>query len=110
MKFPLLFAVVLGTLVSACGGSSTSPAPTTPSAATTTFQGTIAGSTGQTGTLDVTVQTVVASAFPFFSFPLVATLHAQTGTIAATGSLHLVGSSTTSLTGTYDSSTTTMNL
>src|SRR5580765_4960882 len=97
---PLLLAVAL--LPSACGGSSGSSSPTTPSGATTTtFMGTIAGSAGQTGTLSVTIDTkLAASVASIFRFPFMATLHAQSNTVTASGSLHVAGGGTTALTGT----------
>jgi hypothetical protein len=105
------WVVLVGTLFVGCGGGNSSTSgPATPSTPTTTFQGTIAGSTGQSGTIDVTVQTTVAYLAPR-SFSLVQTLHAQTtGTVAATGSLHLAGGATTALTGTFDSSAKTLSL
>lgn len=109
MRFPPLFTVIVATLLSACGGGSsgsTPPSPTTPSPATSTFQGTIAGSGRQSGTLTVSVQAQVAASFPsIMRWPFVATLHAQGTTVAATGSLHIAGGSTVALTGTFDSST-----
>jgi hypothetical protein len=88
------------------------PSPTDPApSATTSFQGTVAGSGGQSGTLSVTVQTQVAALNPrYFQMPLVATLHAQSTSVAATGSLRLIGGSTTTLTGTYDSSNKALSL
>lgn len=101
-------------IAASCGGSKNSgSSPTSPtSAASTTFQGTIAGSaSSQSGTLAVTVQTQVAAASPSsFRLPFVATLHAQGTSVTATGSLRLIGGSTTSLTGTYDSSSRALNL
>jgi hypothetical protein len=111
MRIPLLFTLIAGILQSGCGGGSKTP--TTPStAATSTFQGNIAGSGGQSGTLAVTVQSQVAAfSAPIFQWPFVATLHAQATTIAATGSVHVVGGSgTTTLSGTFDSSTKALNL
>lgn len=100
-------------LATACGGGSGS-SPTTPSAPapppnTTTFQGTIAGSSGdQTGTLTVTVQGQVASARPWLWLPFISTLHAQS--VSASGSVHVSGGSTTSLTGTFDTATRALTL
>jgi hypothetical protein len=121
----ILRLLVGGCVVLAVGcGSKTPSAPSpTPSASpaptaaptSTTFQGTIAGANGQTGTLAVTVQAQVAAAsgsifrWPLFRLPFVAVLHAQ-ATTAATGNVHVAGSSTTGLTGTYDSSTKALSL
>lgn len=111
----LLFACVL---VASCGSDSssssgttpTTPTTPTPTPATTTFQGTIAGATGETGTMTVTVQAQVTSAVPsFFRWPFVATLHAQ-GSVTATGSFRAAGGATTTLTGTYETSTRALSL
>jgi hypothetical protein len=105
----LMSLLLMAPLASACGGdaSPTDPGPS----ATTSFQGTVAGSGGQSGTLSVTVQAQVAAIRPsYFQLPIVATVHAQATTAAATGSLRLIGSGTTALTGTYDSSNKTVNL
>lgn len=104
-------------LQTACGGSSAST-PTTPSAAetSTTFQGTVAGSSGQTGTLDVTVQAKLASLNTAATLAqrvlaaLVPAVEAQTATVAATGTLHIAGGATTTLAGTYDPSAKTVSL
>ena len=105
MKLRPLLVLLVGILVSACGKS-----PTTPGT-TTTFQGVIAGSSGQSGTLAVTVQAQVAAAFvPRLQWPFVATLQAQATSVAATGTLHLVGGATTDLTGTFDTSSKALSL
>jgi hypothetical protein len=85
-------SIVLAVFGFSCSGSST-----TPSSNTTTFQGTLAGSGGQAGTLSITVQALV-------------TVPAAGPPAAATGSLHLIGGSTTSLAGTFDPSTNGVNL
>lgn len=98
--------------LSACGGATSTPStPTTPSQ-TTAFQGTVAGSAGQNGTLTVTVQTTVAASLASsFHFPFVATLHAQTtSTVTATGNLTLTGGSNIPLTGTFNTSTKALSL
>lgn len=97
--------MLLGGLMWACSRDSS---PTNPSAATTTFQGTIAGSSNQSGTLAVTVQGQVASARPSLFGPLVATLHAQS--VSASGTLRAIGGSTISLSGTYNSTTKVLEL
>ena len=103
MKARLALLVLVCSVAAAAIASPSSP--TAPSSPPTAFQGTVAGTGNQSGTLTVTVQTVVAaSSASFFGFPFVATLHAQTTTVAATGSLHLIGGSTIALTGTFDSS------
>ena len=107
MRLLHVFALVLGTvLLSACGGDDS----TEPSAVTTTFQGTVAGTAGQTGTLTVTVQTQVAAVTPpFFRVPGLAILDAET--VSATGSVRIVGfHETVTLTGTYDTTTKKLNL
>lgn len=112
MRFPLLFTLVVGTLLSACGGGSSGSTPTTPSSvATSTFQGTIAGSGPQSGTLTFTVQSQVAAfSASIFRWPFIATLHAQATTVAASGSVHVVGGGTIALSGTFDSSTRALSL
>ena len=100
----LLSAVAFG----GCGS------PATPDSSTT-FQGTIAGSGGQTGTLNITIQAVVvASSAGSSSQPggLFAGIKRTWSAFApvvlaaassASGTVHLAGGSTTSLSGTYDS-------
>jgi hypothetical protein len=109
MRHSLLCALLLAPLASACGGGDSSP--TAPGAATTSFQGTVAGSNGQSGTLSVTVDSQVATIRPFsFPWSVVATVHAQSTAVSATGSLRLIGGGTTTLTGTYNSSAKTLTL
>lgn len=98
-----------GSKNSSSGGNPTSPTPAaTPS---TTFQGIIAGTTNQTGTLTVTVQAQVAAVSPsFFKLPFVVTLHAQGTSVTATGSVRAAGGSATALTGTYDTSSRALSL
>jgi hypothetical protein len=99
-------AVLLATfgLFSGCGASPTSPTPTI-----TRFQGTLAGTGGQSGTVDITVQTATA-ARAAFSFPsFVEVLHAQ-GPVSAGATITLVTGSTASLTGTYNGATKGLNL
>ena len=102
----LLTAVATGTTtITATSQSKSGTLAVTVSiaSASTTFQGTVAGTAGQRGTLTITIQTVVAASSAFsFSFPFVATLHAQ-ATVPATGGLNLVGGSIVTLNGTYDS-------
>jgi hypothetical protein len=93
---------VVAAVVAACGGSSSSVSPTPTPAASTSFSGTIAGPAGQTGTLTVTISAQVARIRPRWMVPIVATVYAQSATVAATGSVHLAGGSTTTVTGTYD--------
>jgi len=62
MKRPLLPVVVVGILPSAYGGGSSSTSPSS-QPATTTFRGTIAGTGDESGTLEITVQTVLGSSF-----------------------------------------------
>ena len=103
MKTHVFTTLVAGIILSACGGSSTpAPTPTAPSpqpaAASTTFQGIVAGSGGQSGTLTLTIQAVIASSS-------VRPLAVSQGS----GTLHLVGASTVALTGTYDSVTSAVS-
>ena len=98
---------VLFSAVMACGKSTSPTSPDT----STTFKGVIAGANGQTGTLTITVQVQLASRSPSrFEMPLVATVHAQATSVTATGTLHIAGGSTTSVTGTFDSSSKALNL
>ena len=114
-------------MLSACGSgsSSSTTSPTTPSTTTapasvTTFQGTIAGSdqaqtTGQSGTINVTIQTKIASlrstnSFSLASLSFIQRVYAQGTTISASGNLHIAGGATTTLTGNYDSSAKTVSL
>jgi hypothetical protein len=109
--------VIACALAVGCGSDSngsspsTPTTPTTPSATTTTFQGTIAGANSQTGTLTVTVQAQVAVLAPSrFHLPFVATLHAQSTSVTASGSFRAARGATTSLTGTYDTTTRALSL
>jgi len=107
MRMTLFFALAGTMLVCACG-SGTSSTPTTPTTTnqTTTFQGIVATSGFQSGTLSVTIQsqvTLVAERRWWEVF--VATLHAQATTVTATGTLRFAASSAISLTGTFDAST-----
>jgi hypothetical protein len=90
--------------VAACGGSSSSVSPTPTPAASTSFSGTIAGPNGQTGTLAVTISAQIARVRPKWTLPIVATVYAQSTSVAATGSVHLAGGATTNVSGTYDTS------
>lgn len=101
-------------LWASCGGGSSGSSPTTPTPtptpATTVFQGTLAGTNSQSGTLTVTVQAQVARLLPpLLRLPFIATLHAQGGSVTATGSFR-AGGGTTSLTGTYDTSSGALRL
>ena len=93
-------ALAIGLVFAACGksASSSGDSPTGPSANTTLFQGTIAGAGGQSGTLSLTIATTLT--------------HSSIGTLAVsqvTGTVHVTGGATTSLSGTYDSSTSTVS-
>ena len=100
-------AVVVASCSSSSTTTNTSTGPTT--AATTTFQGTVAGSGGQSGTITLTVQSQVALSPRHLRLPFVATLHAQ-ASVAASGSVHIAGGSTTTLAGTFDPSTKAFNV
>lgn len=96
-------------VLSACGGNDSAPTTPSPGASTTTFSGTLAGSSGQSGTLTVTIQAQVsASVASIVERWLVVPLHAQAASV--TGSVHLTGSTTQSLTGTYDATTKVLDL
>jgi hypothetical protein len=100
--------VVLG-LMAACGAGSSSSSPTTPSApASTTFQGTLAGLAGQSGTIDVTIQATIASLRESFPFSLVVTLNAQTPT--ATGTIRINQTAPVSVSGSWNSANNTVTL
>ncbi len=111
-RFRLLCTFVAATSLAACGGGSSGSTPATPSAAaTSTFQGVIAGSGGQGGTVALTIQAQVgASSAVVFQLPFIATLHAQATTVGASGSVHVAGGSTIALSGTFDSSTKALSL
>ena len=97
-------SILLAGLMWACSDS-----PAKPSSTTTTFQGTIAGSSNQSGTLNVTVNGQVAASRPsMFGLPFVATLHAQS--VSASGTVRTIGGSSVSLTGSYDPGTKALNL
>jgi len=100
-----LVLVAAGSCGDSSGGSPTtpSPAPAPAPAPSTTFQGTIAGSGNQTGTVTITVQAQVAGLSRSILWPFVATLEAQG--VSASGSVHVAGSSTTTLSGTFDTAT-----
>ena len=105
----LAWALLLAVPLYACGGSgstTTPPTPSTPSPTTTTFQGTVAavsGDIGQSGTITVTVQTVIALAD---LRPLSVAL--ASGSFRATHFTN--GQSVVLLTGTYDSSTGSLTM
>lgn len=89
-------------------GACKSKTPNEPSNSTT-YQGVIAGTTGQTGTLTVTVQATVARATPDrFELPGLAVLHAASAT--ATGTMRIVGGSTLTLSGTFDTAEKSLSL
>lgn len=106
--------MTLAALITSCGKN-----PVGPTGASTTFQGTIvgnasvpSGAVGLSGTVNVTVQAQVASAAtPGFRLPFVATLYAQATSVSASGTFHVTNDSqTTTLSGTFDSSTKALNL
>jgi hypothetical protein len=110
----LAIATILAASWYACGGSGgssnsppTAPSPTTSSA--TMFEGTIAGSGGQSGAFSVTIQTAVAASS-------VASLRSAGLTIKplsftqVSGTLNVAGGASVALAGTYDSATKTVNL
>lgn len=106
----ILFAVgVAGAAITTACNSPSTHSPTTPSAtASTVFKGSVAVLGGQSGTIEVSVQSAVATASRrLFTNPFVAVVHAEN--VTATGTLRLSGSPT-SLTGTYDTSQRALQL
>lgn len=105
--FSAVFAMMILVGVQSCGGGGGS-SPTS----TTTYEATIAGSTGtagQSGTLAITIQAAVATPS---SFSLIRSAFAQgTGDVTATGVLTLAGGGgTVDLSGTYCTTTGALNL
>src|SRR5215467_8339842 len=107
-------AGILGMLVmTGCGSSSSSTAP---SANVGTFHGTFTGSGGQVGTLTVTTTGVAAIERPVQRFAVIERARAaffpvvSAAVSTATGSAQVMGGSTTSLSGTYDSSSQALSL
>jgi hypothetical protein len=95
-----LVCLSLVVAAAACGSKGSDTAPTSPTTTTTptpaatpstTFQGTIAGRNGQTGTVNITVQATVTT-----------TSFRPLATVSATGTVHPAGGASTSLTGTFD--------
>src|SRR5579871_3094978 len=114
------FAVLLATFISwtlfACGSGSSSP--TSPSSSTSTagansgstiFEGTMAGSGGQSATFSITIDTTVAASSLATSRSASAVIKQASNSTAVSGTLNVAGASF-SLTGTYDPSTNTVNL
>jgi len=97
--FSLLFVAVLA----GCGSGNNN------NSASTTYQGTIAGTGGVTGTLTVNVQSVVATSS---GFSFIRSAEAQsTGDIPATGNCILAnGGGTIALNGTFNTGTSAINL
>jgi hypothetical protein len=102
----LATAVAVGqaTITATAQAKSGTLAMTVSIAAATTFQGTVAGGAGQSGTFTVTIQTAISqSAFVRSVHPL--------ASAAASGTLTLInGSGASTLTGTFDMSTNALNL
>jgi len=91
MKKALSWVAVIGVLsLAGCGGGDGS------SAEVSSFETTIVGAGGQSGKLSVTIDAGIAAA------TLVAADRAVSGTVAARGTLTLVGGGTASLAGTFD--------
>jgi hypothetical protein len=110
----LAIVTILATSWYACGGSgsSSNSSPTSPSGSTlsaTMFEGTIAGSGGQSGAFSVTIQTAVAASS-------IARIRAAGLTIKpesitqVSGTLNVAGGASVTLAGSYDSSTNTVSL
>lgn len=102
----VIAAVALSLFCAACNSSS----PSAPEASTNTtvFQSIIAGSGNQTGTLTLTVHSQVSGLRSWLRLPWVAKLNAQT--VSASGSVHVAGGSTTSLSGTFDTTTRALSV
>lgn len=100
---PMVAAIAWG-----CNGDGKSGGPSAPPESTT-FQGTIAASTNQSGTIDATIGARVSAAVPV-EVRLVQPAYAQSTSVGATGAVHFAGGATTALAGTYATSTKTIVL
>jgi hypothetical protein len=101
----ILIGVVCVSLSTAVGCKKKTPDEPSNS---TTYQGVLAGTTGQIGTFTATVSAVVARARPLFEVPGTAVLHAAS--VNANATLRIVGGSTIPLTGSFDTNEKSMSL
>ena len=92
-------------VLAACSGNPVAP---TGSGASTTFVGTLAGSGGQSGTLEVAIQASLAASVEDSGAPTVVinfgplVLRAVAATLSVSGTLSFVGGGSVALVGTYD--------
>lgn len=104
-KWTLLPCGMVLVMAAACGGGGSATTPTTPTPTpstptpSTTFQGTIAGRNGQTGTLTITVQATVSM-----------TSLRPLAVAQATGTVRPAGGSATTVTGTFDDTARTLTV
>ena len=95
----------------ACSGNSTNPIAPTGGGASTTFVGTLAGSGGQSGTLEIAIQASLAASVEDSGAPTVVinfgplVLRAVAATLSVSGTLSFVGGGSVALVGTYDDGT-----
>src|SRR5439155_7226946 len=112
----LAIATILATSWYGCGGhgGSSNSTPTSPSGGSTTssatmFEGTIAGSGGQSGAFSVTIQgAIAASSLP--GAPAVALTITALSFTQVSGTLNVAGGASVPLGGSFDSSTKTVSL
>ena len=98
-------------VLTACGGDSPNPIAPTGGGASTTFVGTFAGSEGQNGTLEITIQASLAASVEGSGAPTVVinfgplVLRAVAATRSVSATLRFVGGGSVALAGTYDDAT-----
>ena len=98
-------------VLTACSGNSTNPIAPTGGGASTTFVGTLAGSGGQSGTLEIAIQASLAASVEDSGAPTVVidfgplVLRAVAATLSVSGTLSFVGGGSVALVGTYDDGT-----
>ena len=90
-------------VLTACSGNSTNPIAPTGGGASTTFVGTLAGSGGQSGTLEIAVQASLAASVEDSGAPMVVinfgplVLRAVAATLSVSGTLSFVGGGSVAL-------------
>ena len=95
-------------VLTACSGNSTNPIAPTGGGASTTFVGTLAGSGGQSGTLEIAIQASLVASVEGSGAPTVVidfgplVLRALAATLSVSGTLSFVGGGSVALVGTYD--------
>ena len=95
-------------VLTACSGNSTNPIAPTGSGASTIFVGTFAGSEGQNGTLEITIQASLAASVEDSGAPTIVinfgplVLRAVAATLSVSSTLSFVGGGSAELVGTYD--------